>query len=96
MDLLLRLLRLTVRIARVSLPSITVRSLIERAVAGAGSSLRMVPVTAVVVPILYPVPGARVKATVSLLSTVASALGSTVTVAMAEFWAKVTLVPIFA
>jgi len=58
------------------------------------SSLVIVPVTAVVVPTVYPVPVARVKATVSLLSTVVSAVGSTITVAVAELAAKVTLVGI--
>ncbi len=54
----------------------------------------MVPVTAVVVPMVYPVPLAMVMATVSSLSKTVSAVGLTVTVAVLELAAKVTLVPI--
>ncbi len=54
----------------------------------------IVPVTAVVVPIVYPVPEARVKMTVSLLSAVVSGVGSTITVAVAEPATKMTLVGI--
>ncbi len=60
------------------------------------SSLLIVPVTGVVVPTVYPVPVARVKMTVSSGSTVVSAVGSTITVAVDELAAKVTvlLVPV--
>ena len=55
---------------------------------------RMVPVIAVVVAMLYPVPEAKVRDTVSWSSGVVSAVGSTVTVAVDEPAVKVTLVPI--
>jgi len=54
----------------------------------------MVPVTAVVVPMLYPVPAAKVRDTVSWSSGVVSPVGSTVTVAVDDPAEKVTLVPI--
>ena len=85
---------MTVRIALLSLPSTTVMmSLID---SWKKSSLLMVPVTGVVVPIVYPVPEARVKATVSFGSTVVSGVGSTITVAVVALAAKVTvlLVPV--
>ena len=56
------------------------------------SSLLIVPVTGVVVPIVYPVPEARVKATVSFGSTVVSGVGSTITVAVDKPAAKAILV----
>jgi hypothetical protein len=79
--------------ALLSLPSTTVMSLME---SWEKSSLLIVPVTALGVPTVYPVPEARVKITVSLLSTIVSAVGLTVTVAVDEPAAKVTvlLVPV--
>ena len=47
------------------------------------SSLAIVPTTAAVVPMVYPVPGVSVRATVSSGSTLVSAVASTVTVAVA-------------
>ena len=58
------------------------------------SSSRMVPATAVVVPMLYPESADKVRDTVSWSSGLVSAVGSTVTVAVDEPAANVTLVPI--
>ena len=55
------------------------------------SSLVIVPTTAVGVPTVYPVPAARVRATVSSTSTELSAVGLTVTTAVEAPAAKVTL-----
>ena len=73
--------------------SLTLSGLTARVILGR-SSLRMVPVTAVVVPMVYPVPLPRVMSTVSSLSNTVSAVGLTVTVAVLELAVKVTLVPI--
>jgi hypothetical protein len=59
------------------------------------SLLRMVPVTAAVVPMVYPVPAARVSETVSSGSIVVSIVGSIVRVAVAEPAAKM-IVPVVA
>ena len=55
------------------------------------SSFWIVPTTAPAVPTAYPVPLCKVSATVSSGSTSVSAVGSTVTVAVAEPAAIVTL-----
>ena len=57
------------------------------------SSLVIVPVTAPDVPRLYPVPEAKVRDTVSSSSGVVSAVGLTMTVAVDDPAAKVTLDP---
>jgi hypothetical protein len=54
----------------------------------------IVPVTAVVVPTVYPVPVARVRTTVSSNSTVLSAVGSIVRLAVAEPAAKTIVLPV--
>ena len=59
-----------------------------------GSSLVMVEVTERVVPIVYPVPVASVKTTVSSGSTVVSAVGSMVRVVVLEPAAKAMVLPI--
>ena len=52
------------------------------------------PVTAVVVPIPYPVPVGKVTTTVSSFSMVVSPVGLTVTVAVGEPAAKVIVLPV--
>ena len=54
----------------------------------------MVLVTAVVVPTVYPVPEAKVKATVSSVSTAISAVGSMVKVAVVAPAANVMVLPV--
>ena len=58
------------------------------------SSLVIVPATVVVVLIAYPTPDANVSATVSSGSTVVSAIGSIVKVAVLEPAAKVMVFPV--
>ena len=55
------------------------------------SSLRIVPTTPSVVPMLYPVPAARVRVMVSSGSNSTSTVGSTVTVVVAELAANVSV-----
>jgi hypothetical protein len=73
------------------LPSVVLTSLMESV---GRSSLVIVPVTGVVVPIVYPVPDAKVKITVSSGSIVVSAVGSRVKVAVAELAVKVMVLPV--
>ena len=58
------------------------------------SSLVMVPTAAVVVPTVYPSPATSVRATVSSDSTVLSAVGSMVKVAVEAPAAKVIVLPV--
>ncbi len=64
-------------------------------VPGVTSLSRMLPVTVLVVPMVYPVPDVRVSATVSLPSLTTSELGSSVRMATLDLAAKVTLPLVF-
>ena len=82
--------RETMVLARASAEGGSLTGWLPKSCPGA-SSLLMVPVTGAVVPTVYPSPLTRVSTTVSFSSISISADGSTMTLAVADPAAKVTV-----